>query len=58
MARPSKERMQAAKILGVDPTDLSDEDARAALDKLMVPKANFRIRKAIQEVRSQNDKLA
>ena len=50
--------MRAAKILGVDPTDLSDEDARAALDKLTVPKSNFRIRKAIQEVRGQSDKLA
>lgn len=58
MARPSKARMQAAKILGVDPTDLSEEDAKIALKKLMIPKDQFRIRQALRDTRNKNDKLA
>lgn len=51
MARPSKSRMQAAKILGVDPTDLTEEDAQIALKKLMIPKDQFRIRQALRDTR-------
>jgi hypothetical protein len=51
MARPSEERMRAAKILGVDPTNLSDEEAQAALKKNLVPKENIRIRAALRDVK-------
>jgi len=53
MARPSDERMRAAKILGVDPTDLSDEEARAVLKKNLVPKEDIRIRAALRDVKGK-----
>jgi len=53
MARPSDERMQAAKILGVDPSDLSDEEARAALKKNLIPKDDIRIRAALRDVKGK-----
>lgn len=43
MTRPSDTRMRAAKILGVDPTNLSEEKAQAILEKNHVPKENIRL---------------
>ena len=53
MARPSEERMRAAKIMGVDPTYLSDEEARAILKKNLVPKEDIRIRAALRDVKGE-----
>jgi hypothetical protein len=45
--------MQAAKILGVDPTDLTDDEARAVLKKNLAPKEDIRIRNALRDVRNK-----
>ena len=39
--------------LGVDPSDLSDEEARAALKKNLIPKDDIRIRAALRDVKGK-----